>query len=261
MKDRTKTYIRLTVFLFVLLLFSIAVVYGMVPPKINYQGYLTDSSGNPINDPVLVTFRIYTAPEGGTPLWEEEHYVTPENGVYSVVLGTGILLDLDYSQSEFYLGIEVGTDGEMIPRQELTSVGASHTAFRALNLVCSGCISNAEVNFNYAQSTSKGGPATNLECAGCVSAPEVNTAEIQRRVAGTCGAGNSIRVINQDGSVTCELDDIGWGLTGNAGTTSANFIGTTDNKALRFRVNNAVSFGILPHSTSPNLIGGQSEIS
>ncbi len=31
-----------------------------------------------------------------------------------------------------------------------------------------------------------------------------------------------------------------WSLTGNAGTTSANFIGTTDSKALRFRTNNRV---------------------
>jgi hypothetical protein len=30
----------------------------------------------------------------------------------------------------------------------------------------------------------------------------------------------------------------GWGLTGNSGTTAADFIGTTDNRPLRFRVNN-----------------------
>lgn len=30
----------------------------------------------------------------------------------------------------------------------------------------------------------------------------------------------------------------GWGLTGNSGTTAANFLGTTDNQPLRFRVNN-----------------------
>ena len=32
-----------------------------------------------------------------------------------------------------------------------------------------------------------------------------------------------------------------WSLVGNAGTTSSNFLGTTDNQALRFRVNNTKS--------------------
>ena len=45
-----------------------------------------------------------------------------------------------------------------------------------------------------------------------------NWTPLQRRVFGTCAAGSSIRVINLDGTVTCELDDAGSGTDTNAGT-------------------------------------------
>ncbi len=50
-----------------------------------------------------------------------------------------------------------------------------------------------------------------------------------------------------------------WSLTGNSGTTAGtNFLGTTDNQALEFKVNGARALRIEPNATSPNLIGGYS---
>jgi len=88
----------------------------------------------------------------------------------------------------------------------------------------------------------------------------VDPTVVQSRVSATCAAGSSIRVIAQNGTVTCETDDTGgafWSLTGNSGTNpSTQFIGTTDNVALEFRVNNLRVFRIEPNDLSPNIIGG-----
>ncbi len=82
----------------------------------------------------------------------------------------------------------------------------------------------------------------------------------QVRVSGTCGTGNAIRVVNADGTVTCEaVGGSGWSLTGNAGTTpGTNYVGTSDNQALELKVNAARALRLEPNATSPNLIGGYS---
>ena len=60
-----------------------------IPETINYQGYLTDNSGNPINATVSMTFRIYTVASGGTAQWTEPQSNVPvNNGIYNVVLGS-----------------------------------------------------------------------------------------------------------------------------------------------------------------------------
>lgn len=50
-----------------------------------------------------------------------------------------------------------------------------------------------------------------------------------------------------------------WSLNGNGGTTpGTHFLGTTDNQALEFKVNNARILRLEPTSSCPNLIGGLS---
>ncbi len=112
-----------------LLILTIVPVKGFaqVQDLINYQGYLTDTSGSPIDTAsapggtIQITFKIYGAETGGTAVWEETQDVVVKEGIINVQLGGSgspfIPEDLPY-----WLGIAVGTDEEMTERQPLTAV-------------------------------------------------------------------------------------------------------------------------------------------
>ncbi len=58
-----------------------------IPKKMNYQGYLTDGSGQPINGTRNLRFRLYDA-AGNMMNWVETHQnVSIVNGIFNVVLG------------------------------------------------------------------------------------------------------------------------------------------------------------------------------
>jgi hypothetical protein len=103
-----------------------------VPTTINYQGYLTDAGGTPINTTVQITFSLYTTPSGVSTIWSETQNVVVAAGVYSVSLGSANHLNLLFD-AQYYLGVKVGTDPEMTPRQILTSVPYAFRAMTADN--------------------------------------------------------------------------------------------------------------------------------
>jgi hypothetical protein len=84
-----------------------------------------------------------------------------------------------------------------------------------------------------------------------------DTTYLQRRVSGTCAAGNSIRAIAADGTVTCQADGPANAFVQNGNAFGATAIlGTTDNNALDVRVNSTRVMRYEPHPISPNVIGG-----
>ncbi len=50
-----------------------------------------------------------------------------------------------------------------------------------------------------------------------------------------------------------------WSLTGNAGTDSTHFLGTTDSTALEFRVNNQRAFTLIPEGITVSILGGHED--
>ncbi|MBU1487442.1 DUF1566 domain-containing protein, partial [bacterium] len=83
-----------------------------------------NSSGAPVSDDTYtLTFRIYNAETGGTALWSESQSATTKNGLFAVLLGSSNSFPgLDFNQS-YWLGIQVGSDSEMSPRQRIAASG------------------------------------------------------------------------------------------------------------------------------------------
>jgi hypothetical protein len=99
-----------------------------LPPTMNFQGYLTNPAGGPIQESLTMVFSLFTQETGGSALWTETHPDVPvTGGIYSVLLGKITPLNLPFD-GPYYLGIRVGGDPEMTPRLPLSSVGY---AFRA----------------------------------------------------------------------------------------------------------------------------------
>ncbi len=92
-------------------------VTGAIP----IQGQLTDEEGNPLNGTYEITMRLYDSTAGdAAPLCQEVESVTVENGLFNVALNgcTGSQVD----GRQLYLGIQVGDDDEMTPRQPIYPV-------------------------------------------------------------------------------------------------------------------------------------------
>lgn len=117
--------------------------FAAVPRTINYQGRLAGSDGTPVNAPVQMVFAIYNVAAGGTAVWTETQTVQVNNGIYAVALGAVTPIDPALIDGSLWLGVKVGTDAEMTPRQALHSVpfalrAAAVAADGPLNLTASG---------------------------------------------------------------------------------------------------------------------------
>ncbi|MFC1475755.1 tail fiber domain-containing protein [Candidatus Zixiibacteriota bacterium] len=120
-----------------LCLIAVAILLGAaltaqaeVPQTINLQGILLDTGGDPVVGPVSVTFTIYDDPSAGTDLWTETRSVSPDaEGRFTITLGeVEPIDDTIFNDPDRWLGIQVGADPEITPRQKLTSGAYANVA-------------------------------------------------------------------------------------------------------------------------------------
>ena len=88
---------------------------------INYQGYLTNPAGTPVNNAVVTTFKRYDAASDGAALYTETQLsVNVTAGSFNAVVGavTPITLPFDVP---YWFTVAVNSDLEMSPCQPFAS--------------------------------------------------------------------------------------------------------------------------------------------
>ena len=151
--------VKLLFKLMALMAIGSAVAFADVPPMINYQGKILTPAGAAVADTAYVMqFAIYDAPVGGTQLWSEPAApVQVKKGLFSVLLGSVNNLGPNlFNAPNRFLGVKVGADAEMTPRQQIVSsafafkaatADVAATAVNALmaNTVADGAITAAKL--------------------------------------------------------------------------------------------------------------------
>ncbi len=89
--------------------------------SIPIQGKLTDAGGNPLTGSYEIKATIYDADTGGTALCTDTDTVAVTKGLFAMDMAN-CLPNVFGGVTQLYLGIQVGSDPEMTPRQPLYSV-------------------------------------------------------------------------------------------------------------------------------------------
>jgi hypothetical protein len=120
---------RISLYLIVMIL--AAAVSADIPHIITYQGQLTDSNGAPLEGDFQITFTIYDMPENGTALWTSGPQTVPVGGgLFNYDLGSQIPIPDSVFMQHFerWLGIQVESEPEMLPRTTINSVAFAYRA-------------------------------------------------------------------------------------------------------------------------------------
>jgi len=102
-----------------------------------YQGKICNSANSPVVSPVTVLFTIYDSKTEGTALYQASIELTPDQaGIFTVELGP--FEDNLFDGSTRFIGMKVGSDDEMSPRQP---IGAAPYALNSSDPILPGLAS------------------------------------------------------------------------------------------------------------------------
>ena len=176
---------------------------AQVPQKVHYQGYLTTAAGQPVTATVNMAFRLYNG--AGTELHTETQSVVVGNGLFNAVLGTNPALNLPFD-APYFIGVTVGNDPEMTPRQALLASPYARQAASALSLAPSATV-----------------PATSI--TGTVGAAQIAGNAVTQSKLSPLSGGTAGKVLGTDGTNLIWQSDANSGGTVTSIATGTGLIG------------------------------------
>jgi len=232
----THSKVILPILLLIALTHSVCAAPTPMGTAFNYQGYLTDKNGNPINGQYDLKFDLYSVANGGNSLATDTRKpVAVNKGLFS----TNVDFSFIFDGNAYWLEIGVRPNGNLnnydvqSPRLQIRPVPYALFASNAVN---------AET-----AATANGVSANAIGGAGLqnnsITASKIASGEVVKSLNGlsdhvTLAAGLNLSLTTNGNTLTIQGSpgSAGWLLTGNAGTTpGVDFLGTTDNTPLDLR--------------------------
>lgn len=220
---------------------------AQTPQFFSYQAIVRGADGEPLaSQPVSLRISLRQGSETGIVVYSETHNPdTSPLGLVNLEIGKGTVLSgsfqgIDWSTGLYFLEIEMDPAGgsAYVPLGTTQLLSVPYALFSEQTAqgyaagdgidITSGVITNTLPNASHT------GDATGSEA--------LTVTAIQGRTV-SAAAPTLDQVLQWNGSqwgpATLAGGSPGWSLTGNSGTDpSVNFLGTTDNQPLKFRVNN-----------------------
>lgn len=86
-------------------------------PMVIYQGKLQNDTHKPVGGIYPLSFSLHTAFKSGRSVWSEAHYVTVDNGEYTIVLGRKYPIPTNVDLGSIYLSVSITGGGEIVREQ------------------------------------------------------------------------------------------------------------------------------------------------
>lgn len=106
--------------------YATVTVQAVAPTTFSYQGTLRLADGTLANGTFALTVKLYNQPVNGTALYSEAFpAVTVTAGAFSIVIGdqpANALATTLFASPNIFLGVTIGADAELLPRQRLHPV-------------------------------------------------------------------------------------------------------------------------------------------